>query len=101
MYLRTRMFRLLMQPTYDGLYANISEIIKICDSAGTLFIVEGAWCHLPEKPLQHGASIFLKSTHKIEGSLQSGTILVYKKNVDEITFGKLIEGLFQRVHLLE
>jgi arginine/lysine/ornithine decarboxylase len=69
---------LIVSPTYDGLYANIAKIAKVCRRAGVLLIVDGAWSHLPEKPLDEGAGVFLKSTHKMDGSLQGGAILVYK-----------------------
>ena len=70
----------IVSPTYDGLYANISQIAKICSQKGIPLIVDAAWSHLPDNPLQEGVVMFLKSTHKMEGSDQGGAIIVYKKS---------------------
>ncbi len=80
---------LLSSPTYSGLSARVSDIVKVVKNfdSNIKVIVDEAWGshfhftqELPPSAMQAGADISVQSTHKQGGSLQQSGMIHWKED---------------------
>jgi len=91
----------LTYPTYNGICANIKEIVRIVHKHGKLLLVDEAWgAHLkfhPDLPIsaeEAGADMIVQSTHKTLGAISQGSVLhVNSDEVDIVKIKKVVSML--------
>jgi len=79
-------------PTYEGLHVDVASIVKkVRDVRGddVLVIVDNAWGWGKFNPVNEGADIAIRSTHKMEGALMGASVLL--ANTERIDRDLLVE----------
>lgn len=71
---------MITSPTYEGVYAKMEDIAKVCHKAVALCIADSAWDHLPHV-MPKGVDIMVKSTHKMEGADQGGAVILWRDDL--------------------
>ena len=71
----------ITSPTYEGLHANLDQIIQAVREIAPdmVVIVDNAWDWGLDSPLSQGADIAVRSSHKMDGACQGGAILLANK----------------------
>ena len=65
-------------PTYEGLHVDVASIVKKVRDVrdDILIVVDNAWGWKRGNPVNEGADIAIRSTHKMEGALMGASVLL-------------------------